>query len=89
MRTFAQKQNQPQPRTPQDMIRLVVPAANHREHPNWYVGSPTTGTGVHVSHHVGVFYTDHGEYTEFRSAPFAAKAPAGKTPKAGKAPRKD
>jgi hypothetical protein len=56
---------------------------------DWYVGGPTTGTGVHVSHHVGVFYTDHGEYTEFKSPPAAAKAPASKTPKAGKAPRKD
>jgi len=40
---------------------------------DWYVGSATIGKGVHVSHHVGVFYSDHGEYTKFTSPPAAAK----------------
>jgi hypothetical protein len=52
---------------------------------DWYVGSPTPGTGVHVSHHVGVFYADHGEYTKFTSPPAAAKAPAA-TPEAPRKP---
>jgi hypothetical protein len=47
---------------------------------DWYVGSDTTGKGVLVSHHTGVFYTDHAEYTGFTSPPAAAKAPAGKKP---------
>jgi len=42
---------------------------------DWYVGSDTTGKGVHVSHHIGVFYADHGEYTNFVSPPAAAKKP--------------
>lgn len=41
---------------------------------DWYVGSPRIGEGVHVSHHVGVLYSDHGEYTKFMS-PTAAKSP--------------
>jgi hypothetical protein len=36
---------------------------------DWYVGSSTTGSGVHVSHHKGVFFADHGEYTKFQSPP--------------------
>jgi hypothetical protein len=40
---------------------------------DWYVGSATTGKGVHVSHHLGVFYSDHGEYTNFTSPPVAVK----------------
>ena len=40
---------------------------------DWYVGSPATGKGVHVSHHTGVFYADHAEYTKFTSPPPAAK----------------
>jgi hypothetical protein len=44
---------------------------------DWYVGSRTTGKGVHVSHHVGVFFADHGEYTQFSSppAPFGPPSP--------------
>jgi len=47
---------------------------------DWYVGSDTTGKGVLVSHHTGMYYTDHAEYTAFTSPPAAAKAPAGKKP---------
>ncbi len=47
---------------------------------DWYVGGSTTGNGVHVSHHVGVFFADHAEYTAFTSPPAAAKKPARKTP---------
>ena len=46
---------------------------------DWFVGSATTGKGVHVSHHIGRFYSDHAEYTALVSPiPAAPAAPAAK-----------
>lgn len=47
---------------------------------DWYVGSATTGKGVHLSHHVGVFYSDHAEYTAFKSPIKVAKPKAASKP---------
>jgi hypothetical protein len=55
---------------------------------DWFVGSRTTGKGVHVSHHIGVFFADHAEYTNFSSppAPFGPPSPARSAPPAKKQP---
>jgi len=44
---------------------------------DWYAGAGATGQGVHVSRHTGVFFSDHGEYTNFRSHPPARRPAAG------------
>jgi len=44
---------------------------------DWYAGSATPGQGVHVSRHTGVFFTDHGEYTNIQSPPPARRPTKG------------
>lgn len=48
---------------------------------DWFVGSSSTGKGVHVSHHIGRFYSDHAEYTKFTS-PVASAGTSAKPPAA-------
>lgn len=49
------------PQTPRSTTLTVT-----FEH-DWFVGSTSTGKGVHVSHHIGRFFTDHAEYAAFTS----------------------
>jgi hypothetical protein len=44
---------------------------------DWFAGSASTGHGVHVSHHVGRFFADHAEYTDFTSPPGAGAGGGG------------
>jgi hypothetical protein len=55
---------QPKPSNPLPTLgRTRVGSFSH----DWYAGSGVTGQGVHVSNHTGVFFSDHGQYTGFRS----------------------
>ncbi|MFL6621161.1 MAG: DUF4157 domain-containing protein [Sulfurifustis sp.] len=56
----------PAPTGPQKPLgTTLVGSFEHR----WYVGTKTTGAGVHVSTHKGIFFADHGEYTKLKSPP--------------------
>lgn len=56
----------PVPTGPQKPLGTTL--VGHFEH-RWYVGTKTTGAGVQVSTHKGLFFADHGEYTKLKSPP--------------------
>lgn len=62
----APKDMTPVPLGPQKPLGTTL--VGNFEH-RWYAGTKTTGGGVQVSVHKGVFFADHGEYTKLKSPP--------------------
>jgi hypothetical protein len=73
----------PRPSNPQSPLGTVRAATFTHW---WYVGSPTTGQGVRASEHIGVLYTDHGQYSGFLSPALYVVRPVSCPPAAGTAP---